>query len=60
MPLKTATPDEATVIYNEVKKWFESSPASTHFSDAAAIAVVAVAEYIANSRGLTLYGGNQS
>ena len=50
--MRLATADEAKTIMEEAEKWYSTT---IMWSSAGFAAKTAVAEYIANQRGLTLY-----
>lgn len=52
--MKLATEAEAAEIHAEVKKWW-SGTAKTAFASCGGVSKRTVAEFIANSKGLTLY-----
>jgi len=53
MNLQLATHEQGERIFAEANEWF--APAKYIWNDAKTPALTAVAEYIANQRGLTLY-----
>jgi len=57
-PIKeyTLIPDDANkVLWEKVNQWLDESPAKFMFADAKGICKTAVAEYLANQDGHTLY-----
>ena len=55
MEYKTATMAESDEIWAEVDRWCKESPSFFRFNNAAAVARTAIAEYVANLRGLTFW-----
>lgn len=47
--------DTSKALWNNVNQWFDSSPAKSMFADAKGICKTAVAEYLANQMGHTLF-----
>ncbi len=49
------TEEEGQEIWAEANIWFDNAPARSNFNSSKVVARMAVAEFIANNRGLTLY-----
>lgn len=52
-----ANDDQARECVSQAGEWFYEKGGRTMFEDVAGVARSAVAEYIANQKGLTLYAG---
>ena len=53
--MRHATKEEADVIWEKVEAWWKDAPAGCMFNSAKSTAKVAVAEFLANQDGVTLY-----
>ena len=53
--MKLATIEKAEEIHNKAKDWLDNSPSAVMFGSSKTVAKLAVAEFLANQEGLTLY-----
>ena len=56
--MELMTEKQADEVFGIAKDWIENTNAKVVFANSKYIACTAVAEYIANQRGLTLYKGS--